>query len=174
MGSAFATLFACMWYDADMSNITVSEEINAPIDRVFAIASNIPNAAESIGGIELIETLEEAAPAENNNGIVGLGYKWRETRIMFGKKATEDMWITEWSPPTKYSVEARSHGCHYLTDITFESLDEQTSRITMSFNGTPETFMAKVMMKVFAFMTKKLVECLQNDLRDIKSVAESE
>lgn len=161
-----------------MSNITVTETIHAPIDRVFEIASNIPNCASYIKGIELIETLEEAPPAETNLGLVGKGYTWRETRIMFGKKATEDMSITKWFPPNSYIVEARSHGCHYLTDITFESLPEQdgkpVSTMTMSFNATPETFGAKIMMLVFSFMTKKLVQCLADDLRDIKAVAETD
>jgi len=161
-----------------MSTITVTETVHAPIERVFAIASNIPEAASTVEGIGLIETLKEAEPAENNNGVVGLGYAWRETRIMFGKKATEDMSITSWSPPALYTVEARSHGCHYLTDITFESLPEQSGNpvtaMTMTFNATPETLGAKVMMKIFAFMTKKLVQCLADDLRDIKTAAEAE
>lgn len=156
-----------------MATITVSETIHAPIDRVFQIATNIPDAAETITGIEKIEVLENAPPAEHNNGVVGQGFKWRETRTMFGKQATEDMWITEWSPPTTYVVEARSHGSHYLTPITFEDLGNNQTRMTMTFNATPETFGAKVMMKVFSFMTKKLTQCLADDLADIKSAAES-
>lgn len=155
-------------------NITVTETVNAPLDRVFAVASDIPNAASFIQGIESIETLTEAPPAPNNLGPVGLGYAWREVRIMFGKKASEDMSISEWSPSTSYSVEARSHGCHYLSTYTFEQTDQDTTTITMSFNGTPETFMAKVMMKVFAAMTKKLTKCLVDDLRDVKATAEGE
>jgi uncharacterized membrane protein len=156
------------------TTLSVSETINAPIDRVFQIASNIPNAAETIEGITEIETLQQAPPAPNNNGIVAKGYAWRETRIMFGKKATEDMTISEWTPPTLYSVEARSHGTHYLSHLTFEPIDDNTTRMTMTFNATPESFMARVMMKVFAFMTKKLVQCLQDDLRNIKTAAEAQ
>lgn len=156
-----------------MPTITVSEDIRAPIDHVFQIASNIPDAAETIEGITAIETLAEAPPADNNNGIVGKGYAWRETRVMFGKSATEDMTITEWSPPNAYTVEARSHGSHYLTVIAFDQIDAGTTRMTMAFNATPESFMAKVMMKIFAFMTKHLIKCLQADLGDIKAKAES-
>jgi len=154
-------------------NITVSQNINAPIQRVFATAADIPNCATFIEGIETIETLTEAPPAENNLGIVGKGYTWRETRIMFGKKATEDMTITEWAPPNAYTVEARSHGSFYISHLTFKQIDEESSSITMSFNATPETFMAKVMMKAFAFMTKKLTQCLVEDLQNIKATAEA-
>lgn len=155
-------------------NITVTETINAPIDRVFAVASDIPNCADFIEGIESIETLTEAPPAPDNLGLVGKGYAWRETRIMFGKKATEDMSITGWNPSTSYTVEARSHGSHYVSVLSFESIDENTTKMSMSFNATPETVMAKILMKVFAAMTKKLTKCLQDDLRDIKVAAEAD
>jgi len=156
-----------------MKPIIVSETINAPIERVFQIASSIPDAAETIEGITGIETLAEAPPAPNNNGVVGLGYAWRETRIMFGKEATEDMTITAWNPPESYVVEARSHGCHYLSTISCDRVDDQTTLITMDFGATPETFGAKVMMVLFSFMTKKLTQCLADDFRDIKAKAES-
>ncbi len=159
-------------YDTKM-NITVSETINAPLDRVFATASDIPNNASFIKGIETIETLSQAPPADDNLGPVGKGYTWRETRIMFGRKATEDMSITAWSPPNAYSVEARSHGSHYVSNYTFEPIDEHTTRITMNFNATPETFVAKIMMKVFAAMSKKLTQCLVDDLRDVKDTTEA-
>lgn len=157
-----------------MMNITVSETVHAPLDRVFATAADIPNAAGFIDGIESIETLTQAPPAADNLGPVGKGYAWRETRVMFGKKATEDMSITGWSPPSAYTVEARSHGSHYVSRFTFDPIDERTTRITMSFNATPETFMARVMMKVFSFMTKKLTDCLVNDLQDIKAAAQAD
>lgn len=156
-----------------MKPIIVSQTISAPLERVFAIASDIPNCAEYIRGIETIETLTEAPDAEHNLGPVGEGYAWRETRIMFGKEATEDMTIVAWNPPESYDVEARSHGSYYLSTISCEAIDEATTKITMSFNATPETIMAKVMMVLFSFMRKKLVQCLQEDLDDIKGVAES-
>lgn len=154
-------------------NIIVSETVNAPIDRVFAITSDIPNSAACIGAIESIETLNQAPPAPDNLGPVGKGYAWRETRIMFGKKASEDMSITAWSPPDAYTAEARSHGSHYVSVLSFEAIDEQTTRITMTFGATPETLTAKIMLKVFAAMSKKITKCLEDDLRDIKAAAET-
>jgi len=159
-------------YSGGMPTIHASETINAPIARVFEIASDIPNAAETISGINSIEILACAPESPTNNGPVGEGFKWRESRTMFGKEATEDMWINAWAPPAGYTVEARSHGCHYLTPITFEDLGNGQTRVSMAFNATPETLMARVMMKVFAFMNKKLAQCLADDLADIKRAAE--
>ncbi len=156
-----------------MSNITVSETINATLEEVFEAASNIPECASYIDGIEAIETLKESPESPNNIGVVGEGYTWRETRIMFGKTATEDMTIINWSPPNSYQVEARSCGCYYLSDFTFEHIGDQTTKMTMSFNGTPESFGAKIMMFVFSFMTKKMAKLLAKDLHDIKVKVES-
>lgn len=154
-------------------HITVSQTINAPQDRVFAVATDIPNAAAFIGGIDDVQTLAEAPPHPDNLGPVGEGYTWRETRTMFGKKATEDMTITEWSPPSGYAVEARSHGSRYRSTFAIEPTTPGSTTITMAFTATPETFGAKIMMKLFSAMSKKLVKCLEDDLRDIKAAAES-
>lgn len=148
-----------------MKPIEVSETVNAPIEVAFEVASDIPRAAERIEGIKAIEMLSE--------GPVGVGTRWRETRIMLGKKATEEMWITAWDPPRGYVVEANSCGCHYRTVLSFDEIAPDQTRVTFLFSGTPETFMARIMMKVFAGMSKTLVKCIEADLRDIKRHAEA-
>ena len=62
--------------------------INGSMAAVWAAITNIENAAEIISGIEHIEVVEKPA-----NGLVGL--RWRETRILFGKPATVEKWITD-------------------------------------------------------------------------------
>lgn len=148
----------------DMKPIEVSETVGAPIEEVFAIASDIPNAAGRVEGIKEIEMLSD--------GPVCKGTRWRETRVMFGKKAVEEMWITAWDPPRGYVVEADSCGCHYRTVFSFDEIGENETRMTMSFGATAETFMAKVMMKVFAGMSKSMAKMILKDLRDIKGVCE--
>jgi hypothetical protein len=156
-----------------MPRITVTETVRAPLGRVFAAAADIPHAAEHIGAIQSIEVLTEAPEAADNHGPVGRGFVWKETRTMFGKQATETMTITEWSPPHAYTAEARSHGCHYRTTLAFHSTGPESTRITASFQGTPETFAAKVLSKLFAFMNKTIAKCLSADLRDLKNRLES-
>ena len=55
---------------------------------IWAAITNIEHASATISGITNIEIL--AKPA---TGLVGL--KWRETRILFGKPATAEKWITD-------------------------------------------------------------------------------
>ena len=74
-----------------MKPIVVSVDIDVPIDRVFSIATDLQNAPERIGGITKLEVLTD--------GPFGLGTRWRETRVMFGREATEVMWVTAFDPP---------------------------------------------------------------------------
>lgn len=156
-----------------MPTITVTETVGAPQARVFAAAADIPGAGEWIRAIDKIEVLTEAPDAPDNLGPVGHGFVWRETRTMMGKKATETMTITDWSPPHHYTAEARSHGCHYLTTLSFHAEGADTTRVTATFHGTPETFGAKVLTVLFAFMNKAIAKCLREDLGDLKTRCES-
>ena len=80
-------------------NVEVQTLINAPRDRVWKIISDIDKSVDVISGIEKIEVLENP-----DAGLVG--FKWRETRTMFGKQATEVMWITEAEENAYYQTRA--------------------------------------------------------------------
>ncbi|MDV8008132.1 hypothetical protein [Rhodococcus sp. IEGM 1318] len=49
-----------------------------------------------------------------------VGTKWRETRKMMGKEATEDMWVTEVEAPSRTVVKANSHGMNYTSGFTLK------------------------------------------------------
>ncbi|MGY8789334.1 MAG: hypothetical protein ACKVKR_03400 [Pseudomonadales bacterium] len=87
-----------------------------------------------------VEILDQ--PAE---GLVGL--KWEETRTLFGKTATEIIWITETEKNSYYQTRAESHGAVYITRLSLKENNGITT-YTMSFNGEPQTFGDKVMMKL--------------------------
>lgn len=69
-----------------MTPIRMSTTIQAPPERAFAAFADFPHAARSVSGIERIEMLTD--------GPVGAGTRFRETRIMFGREATEEMKVT--------------------------------------------------------------------------------
>jgi len=148
-----------------MSEINVKKQIEAAPDRVFALITDLENAPSRVKGIEKLELLTD--------GPVGVGTKFRETRIMFGREATEDMEITAFDPPRSYEVGAESHGCRYHTVITVAPAGSG-SEIEMRFTATPLTMAAKMMAVAFKPMMNTLVKCLEADLDDLKAAAESE
>src|SRR3954467_11861400 len=82
--------------------------INGSKAAIWAAITNIENASETISGIEAIEVLEKPA-----NGLVGL--KWRETRMLFGKSATAEKWITDAAENEFYKTRAESDGFVFLS-----------------------------------------------------------
>ena len=140
--------------------------IRAPRAVVWDVVSDIPNAATTIRGIQKVEVLERPA-----SGLVGL--KWRETRTMFGKEATEVMWITGASQPAFYETRAESHGAVYTTRIALDDAEVGT-RLSLEFGAAPRTFGATVMGAIFGPLMKgSMRKAILEDLEDIKSAAES-
>lgn len=146
-------------------NVEVKKSINASGDRVWKIISDINGSADVISGIEKIEVLENPS-----DGLVGL--KWRETRTMFGKEATEVMWITDAEENASYQTRAESHGSIYVTKLQITDEGEGCV-LAMSFEGTPQTFGAKLMWALTGFMARSsMKKALEKDLQDIKTAAE--
>jgi len=140
--------------------------INGPKSVVWAAITNIENASETISGILNIEVLEKPA-----NGLVGL--RWRETRMLFGKPATVEKWITDAAENEFYKTRAEDNGFVFFTTIR---LSEGSGGITLisSHDSKPQGVVARLMsipMFLFKGVAKKAI--LQ-DLNDIKSAVEQE
>ncbi len=146
--------------------IKVHENINATKEVVWQIITNIEHSVEHISAIESVEILNKP-----NEGLIGL--KWVETRILFGKRATETMWVTHAEENAFYQTRAESHGAVYISKLSIEE-KENGVVLSMSFNGEPQTFMAKVMSAIMGRMFKKAtVKAVQKDLVEIKAAAEN-
>ena len=77
--------------------ITVSEEIDAPRERIWRLITDIDSWTDTIEGIVSIEVIDRPQA-----GVMGL--KWRETRMMFGKEAVETMWVSAAQPNDWYET----------------------------------------------------------------------
>jgi len=146
--------------------LQVHVDINAPKAEVWKAICDIENAATNIDGIQKVEVLDRPAA-----GLVG--FKWKETRKMFGKEATETMWITEAVENDYYQAHAESCGCHYVS--TMRVSDEGSgSRLTMSHETQAQTVVAKVVAASMGILFKgAMKKLIQQDLNDIKNVVES-
>lgn len=145
--------------------ISASIDIQAPIEKVFTVFSDLSKLEDRVQGIQAIEVLEGPLQME-------VGTKWKETRIFFGKEATEIMWVTALNPSHNYVVEAESNGTKYRSEYTFTETDTGT-QVAMTFSGKPQTFIAKLFGLLFAFMAGSLKKTLIQDLEDLKVVCES-
>jgi hypothetical protein len=92
---------------------------------------------------------------------------------MFGKEATEIMWITDFVENEYYQTRAESHGSIYLSRLSIERVGENT-KLTMSFSAEAQTFFAKIFSFSMGFLMKgSMKKALIKDLNDIKNHVES-
>lgn len=147
-----------------MPSVEVAATIAASPERVFEVASDLASLPETMSGIDSVEVLSD--------GSFGMGTRWRETRTLYGKQATEEMWVTGFDPPRSYVVEAESHGAHYRTEITFAPEGDGT-RVAFVFGARPVSFFARLFSVFSGMMLKSLKKALEQDLEDLKRAAES-
>lgn len=145
--------------------VEVQVTVNGSRAAVWAAITDIENAAETISGIENIEVVETPA-----NGLVGL--KWRETRILFGKPATAEKWITDAVENEFYKTRAESDGFIFLSTM---SISERSGGVTLtSFHDSqPQSMAARIMSIPMGLFFKGVAKkALLQDLNDIKSAVE--
>jgi len=151
-----------------MKKISVSREIAAPADVLWTIMTDLDSFEETISAIESVESLSEGSDFE-------IGTKWRETRTMFGKQATEVMWVTEIDPGRSYVVNAESHGSKYTTSMTVAPTGDNACEVTMEFGAEAVGTMAKVMTATIGrFFENATKKAFAQDLDDIAAVAEAQ
>lgn len=142
-----------------MYEIRFERWIDAPVEDVWQASSDFAHCADYISGISKTEVLTD--------GPVGMGTRYRETRVMFGKEATEEMEVVAFEPPRRYALQAESHGSRYYSELLFEERDGGT-QVTMIFQGTPVTFMAKLVSFLMRPFMKKIMQGCAEDLDDLK------
>ncbi len=148
-----------------MKTIEMSVNIHAPASKVFALATDIERLPEIIPSIKKVEMLTE--------GPVGLGTKFRETRVMFKKEATEEMEFTSFEPDHSYVLEAESMGSHYTSTITFTPKDSGTTmtwRFAAESLGGFSAIVGSILFTLFAGASRR---ALLEYLEAIKAAAEA-
>ncbi len=138
--------------------------INGTKAAIWAAITNIENAAEVISGIKSIEVIEKPA-----SGLVGL--KWRETRILFGKPATVEKWITDAAENEFYKTKAEDGGFVFLTTKRI-SESSRGMTLTESHESKPQTIVAKLSIPMLFLFKGVVKKALLQDLHDIQAAVE--
>jgi hypothetical protein len=132
---------------------------------IWAAITDIENAAEFTSGIEKIEILDRPT-----SGLVGL--RWRETRMLFGKPATADKWITEAAEAEFYRTRAEDNGFVFVSTLRIsEGSDGMT--LTSAHESIPQGLVARLQAIPMALFFKGVArKALLQDLDDIKAAVE--
>src|SRR5262245_57089819 len=144
--------------------VEVQVTINGSKEAIWAAITNIENASETISGIKNIEIVEKPG-----NGLVGL--KWRETRILFGKPATVEKWITDATENEFYKTRAESDGFVFLTTNRMSDSGRGIT-LTSSHEPSPQGIVAKLRSSPMFLFKGVVRKAILQDLNDIKAVVE--
>ena len=146
--------------------ISTSAKINASRETVWAIITDFDNAAQNINAIISLEVLEK--PTDG-----WIGFRWRETRKMFGKEADETMTISDCKSGYWYQTTAHNHGTIYQSKLEITEVSPQQCELSMSFGHQPQTMGAKIMSVFSGLFTGAIKKAFNEDLQDIKRLAET-
>lgn len=146
--------------------IHLTQTTTASPEAVWAVLTNISGAADTLRGVSRVELLTD--------GPYAAGTRWRETRTMFGKEETQEMWVAESQPPWRTVVRAEDKGVAYVTVFEVAPAGEG-SRITMHFDAEQASpgLVARLAWKALGPIgAKATARVMRGDLADIAAAAE--
>lgn len=147
--------------------LALSRHVAADPDTVWAVLTDIPEAHRTLSGVQAVEILTP--------GPYAPGLRWRETRTMFGMKATEEMMVTAAEAPHTTTVVAENGGTEYTTVFTITPDADGGSTLRMRFGAETAhaPAIARVVMMIFGrFAEKSTRKTMEQDLADIAAEAE--
>ncbi|MEX2250968.1 MAG: SRPBCC family protein [Acidimicrobiia bacterium] len=150
-----------------MSELSVSREVAVSPETLWELITDLDRSPNVISAVTAIERLDDGTG-------FGVGTRWQETRMIFGKEATEILEVTEIDPGRSYTVEADNLGANYRSVISVEP-GPAGSVITITFGAEATSTVSKVVAgtigKLFEGGTRK---AMAKDLDDIAVVAEAD
>ncbi|TWT88932.1 Polyketide cyclase / dehydrase and lipid transport [Pseudobythopirellula maris] len=149
-----------------MRPIHATQRIEAPPERVWAVATDLEHAAERVSGIDRIEVVTD--------GPFGVGTVWRETRTMMNHQSTEELTVTRCGPPTGYTVEGESCGCAFASTLRFTPAGEGATDVGFEMLWRAKTIFAKLASPIAGLLVGGgMRKAVESDLSDLKRACES-
>lgn len=132
---------------------------------VWEALTDLAGMERVLSGVSKVEIITE--------GAFGVGTRWRETRRMFGKEATEEMWVTACEPPDRYVVEAESHGTHYVSEWLLRADGPSATTVRMTFTAVPPGGVMGLLARILGGVGARAVsQAVARDLDDIAAAVE--
>ncbi|MEO3976364.1 SRPBCC family protein [Streptomyces sp. CAU 1734] len=149
------------------TSVVVERRIAAPADRVWRALTDLERAPAVLSGVDSVEVLSD--------GPFGVGTRWRETRRMMGRAATEEIQVTAAEPPLRYVAEADSRGAHYISEFVLTETGPSTTDVRMTFSALPpEGLVPGLLARLFGGLGARMVaRTIAADLADVAAAVEA-
>jgi carbon monoxide dehydrogenase subunit G len=140
----------------------ITHTLPASPERVFEGLTNLENADAWMPGLVRVERVGGAAE--------GVGSRWRETRKMYGKEATEEFEVTTFEPPSRFGLRVDgSKGSSGSGIYTFDyrlSPDGGGTRVVLDASISGISRIREWISRLFAGMYRKMIA------KDLEALAE--
>lgn len=147
-------------------NYSTRTRVNAPAEKVFDACTDFASAAERVSGIKSVEMLTE--------GPTRVGTRFKETRVIMKKEATETMEVVALEPGRSVTLSACSCGMDYKTTFEFQPAGDGATDILFTMDSKPLTFGARILAPIMGLMMGGMMKKLiAQDIADIKDWVES-
>ncbi|WP_369175315.1 SRPBCC family protein [Streptomyces sp. R28] len=146
-------------------SVVVERRIAAGQGPVWESLTDLRGMEHVLSGVTHVEVITE--------GAFGVGTRWRETRRMFGREATEEMWVTASEPPECFVVEAESHGTHYVSEWLLRPDGPSATTVRMTFTAVASGGATRLLARILGGVGARAVsKAVAKDLDDIASAVE--
>jgi carbon monoxide dehydrogenase subunit G len=142
-----------------MATVAVSNEIAAPLDRVFQTFTDIEHGPAHVSGIKKLEMMTP--------GPIHVGTRWLETREVMGRLDTAEMEITAFERNRMYTITHHKVGLRIDTTFWFEPSGNGT-KVTVEFDLDSGGFPPGLLAPLGWAIAGKVEKVLSHDLADLK------
>ncbi len=157
-GAVAASLRVTSLSMADLT-ISLSRLIPASQYEVWAVIADIAGTAECITSIVEVELLTGES--------IGVGTRWKETRLLLGRKTTETLEVTVFEPPLRYVVEGDACGAHFVSEWRCEPDGADATMLRVTMDTRPVTLLARMMKPIAKLTMGTSRKMIEQDLDDI-------
>ncbi len=145
-----------------MTQTTVTRQINAPIEKVFSTVADINKFSQVIPHIIDVEYLTEQK--------IGKGTRFKETRLMKGKRATTELEVTEYVENQHVRLVSDAGGTIWDTIFTVKP-EKGHTELTMVMQAKPYKFLSKLINPLIKGMIEKAIT---SDMDAVKEYCENQ
>ena len=142
-----------------MPTVAVSNEIAAPLERVFQLFSDIEHGPAHVSGIKKLAMMTP--------GHIHVGTRWLETREVMGRPDTVEMEITAFERNRMYTITHHKAGVRIDTTFWFEPSGDRT-KVTVEFDLDSSSLPPALLAPLGWAIAGKVEKVLSHDLADLK------
>lgn len=139
-----------------------SVKINAPKELVFQTISEANNFSRAIPEIKEVDFLTEIH--------MGVGTRFKETRLMKGRKTSTVLEVTEYENNNHIRLVSEAGGTTWDTLFSVSGKNNNIE-LTLEMEARPHTLIARIMNAMIKGMLQK---ALDRDMKSVKEFCEKE